>query len=540
MNVVYQGTKGSYSEAAANEFFKSNQFFNENIKFNGVISFKKCYEEVESGNANFAVVPIENSIGGSIHTNFDLLSRYKLYIIAELNFRIKHCLIALPGTKKTDIQYVYSHPQALMQCEKYLSEYNFEAIPYIDTASSVNLIKEKNIAIIASEQTAKYNKLEIIDSNIEDNENNFTRFVLISKEMNENGEKISIVFTLINSIGSLSKTLSIFSDYGIDLIKIESRPNTLHKIESNKNEKFDVMFFIDSKYTTNFNNVLNKLKEISPYIKILGIYSNIQNNHNINKINRNKLNIGIIGFGKFGQFLAKRFINQGNNVIVTSRQNYSLIAKEIGVQYHNNINNLLEEHIDILILSMSICSFEEILNKIPLNKLKGKLIVDVLSVKEYPKNILLKLMPEDTDILCTHPMFGPESGKYSWKDLNFCYEKVRILNNERCNHFLNIFKKEQCNLIEMSCEEHDKYAAKSQFITHFITRMLSLLNLKSTKIDTIGFKTLLELINITISNSDDLFNALFKYNSKTIIEIENIKNAMNNLIENLKINELKN
>ena len=116
------------------------------------------------------------------------------------------------------------------------------------------------------------------------------------------------------------------------------------------------------------------------------------------------------------------------------------------------------------------------------------LIVDVLSVKEFPKNLLLEVLPSDFDIICSHPMFGPESGRHGWTNLTFVYDKVRIGDEEsrvvRCEKFLNIFASEGCRMVEMSCADHDRYAAESQFITHTVERILEILMLESTPINT--------------------------------------------------------
>eukprot|EP01083_Nonionella_stella_P075049 203779_1 len=142
------------------------------------------------------------------------------------------------------------------------------------------------------------------------------------------------------------------------------------------------------------------------------------------------------------------------------------------------------------------------------------LVVDVLSVKEYAENILsdaLEPYPA-LDIICTHPMFGPESGKTTWKDLPFVYHKTRIDNDDRCSRFLAFFETEGCRMINMPCSAHDAYSAGSQFITHFTGRILSSLDISDTPINTKGYESLLALVENTTKDSFDLFYALFKYN----------------------------
>lgn len=181
------------------------------------------------------------------------------------------------------------------------------------------------------------------------------------------------------------------------------------------------------------------------------------------------LTIGIVGFGNFGQFLGKKFAMQGHRVVGTSRGDYATTAQAIGCEYvRGNADAFMDINPDVIILCTSIMSLETVLNKFPVNRLAECLVVDVLSVKKYPRDLLLRLLPSSSDILCTHPMFGPESGRISWEGLPFVYDIVRVTPERRMvmNTFLNIWKKAQCKMIEMSCEIHDNHAASSQFLTH--------------------------------------------------------------------------
>lgn len=254
------------------------------------------------------------------------------------------------------------------------------------------------------------------------------------------------------------------------------------------------------------------------------------------------LTIGIIGFGRFGQFIAKTFIKHGK-VVVTSRSDYTEIADSMGATYVplSDPDEFLKKDLDVIILAVSILSFESTIKKllpslqahISKNN-RGPLIVDVLSVKDYPRQILLKHLPEECDVLCTHPMFGPDSGKNGWHNLNFVYEKTRVdkvvfdptLNaaipsNEtfvdtsgaihsihedseahvesmdRIERFLSIWEEEGCRMVPLSCMAHDKYAANSQFITHLMGRILGAQGLSETPIDTRGFENVLNLVDST-------------------------------------------
>ena len=251
-------------------------------------------------------------------------------------------------------------------------------------------------------------------------------------------------------------------------------------------------------------------------------------------MNTNTYTIGIIGFGRFGQFLGKNLV-KNFKVLATSRKNYSNIANNNNIKWFNNLEEFFTNKIDIIILSTSILSFETIIKKISNYNLKNKLILDVCSVKEHPKEIMLKYLKDSSiDILCTHPMFGPDSGKISWKNLPFVYEKIRIINNDRLILLLNFFKEKGCLMINISSEEHDKLVAKSQFITHFTGRFLSKLDLKYDKINTVGFNNLLEVINNTNNDSFDLFKGLYEYNKYSEIELLNIKKKFDDLYKKLK------
>lgn len=167
------------------------------------------------------------------------------------------------------------------------------------------------------------------------------------------------------------------------------------------------------------------------------------------------------------------------------------------------------------------------LNSLPLQRLKrSTLFVDVLSVKEFPRNLFLQTLPSDFDILCTHPMFGPESGKNGWAGLPFVYDKVRVGKSEcrvkRVESFLDVFRREGCRVEEMSCKEHDKYAAGSQFITHFLGRVLEKFDLEDTPINTKGYESLLNLVENTSKDSFELFNGLFLYNQNAMEQLERL------------------
>ena len=245
---------------------------------------------------------------------------------------------------------------------------------------------------------------------------------------------------------------------------------------------------------------------------------------------KNILKIGIVGFGNFGQFLAQRITSKGHGVIATSRRDYSLIAAELGASFYPDIDDFCEEHPDIVIISTSILSTEKVIREFPFQRLRrNTLFCDVLSVKQFPKQLFLKLLPENFDILCLHPMFGPDSGKGSWRDLPLVYEKVRlgkeVGRKSRCEQLLQLFEAEGCRMVEMSCEEHDRQAASSQFITHTVGRMLGTMELADTTISTKGFESLQSLVDNTYNDSFDLYYGLFMYNKNATAELSRLERA---------------
>lgn len=204
------------------------------------------------------------------------------------------------------------------------------------------------------------------------------------------------------------------------------------------------------------------------------------------------------------------------------------------------VGAFLEAENDVILICTSILSLQEVLKSMPLHHLKRPtLFADVLSVKEHPRNVLLRVLPQEYDVLCTHPMFGPESGKDGWTGLNFMYEKVRIRNEAICSSFLQIFEREGCRMLKMSCEEHDKLAARSQFLTHTIGRVLSEMEIQSTSINTKRFETLVQLKEGTMNDSSDLFSGLFVHNRFAQQELQNLELALQKVKQKLieKMNE---
>jgi prephenate dehydratase len=268
LRVAFQGERGAFSEAAAVEFFDG-----EAIEPVPCETFDEVFACVEASKCERGIVAIENSLAGSIHRNYDLLLEHDLSIVGEHYLRIIHCLIVNPGTKLTDIRRIYSHPQALAQCEKTLDWLpGIERISTYDTAGSVALIKAeglKDAAAIASQRAAQVYEMEILKEGIEDNPENYTRFLIMGREPIEPPlpAKTSIVFATKNVPGVLFKALSVFALRDIDLTKIESRPL--------KGKPWEYLFYLDfagSMAEERCRNGINHLKEIASYLRILGSY----------------------------------------------------------------------------------------------------------------------------------------------------------------------------------------------------------------------------------------------------------------------------
>jgi prephenate dehydratase len=265
--VAFQGEKGAYSEKATLEFFGPQ------VELKPCRSFKNVFECVAEGVCSAAVIPIENSLTGSVHQNYDLLLKYDLSIAGEIYLRIVHCLMVLEGVRLSDINKVYSHPQALEQCQQYLESWKeIEIVPTYDTAGSAKILVEKKIrngAAIASEQAAKDFGLQILKRGIESNHRNYTRFLVLKKqaEIPKKGGKTSIVFSFKDIPGALFKSLSVFALRDINLLKIESRP--LH------GSPWKYFFYLDfegSMCEEASRNAVNHLKEITTFLKVLGSY----------------------------------------------------------------------------------------------------------------------------------------------------------------------------------------------------------------------------------------------------------------------------
>ena len=266
LRIAFQGELGAYSEMAV------YSFFGESVEVQPCKSFDDVFESVKTGDVDYGVVPVENSIEGSVNRTYDLFLEYDLKVCGEIIIRISHCLIAHEGTKINQIKTVYSHPQALAQCRKFLEQHKLRAISTFDTAGSVKMIKEERLtdaAAIASERAAQIYNMTILEKEIEDIKNNSTRFFVLDKNDSQYSgmDKTSIIFAAKSVPGALYKILKEFADRNINLTKIESRPT--------KSTPWEYHFYLDfegHRTETKQQQALEAIKDKTVFVKILGSY----------------------------------------------------------------------------------------------------------------------------------------------------------------------------------------------------------------------------------------------------------------------------
>ena len=269
--VAFQGERGSFSEEAA------YKLLGRRIRVLPRETFAATFQSVTRGPARYCLVPIENTLAGSIYENYDLLLENNLHIVAEVNLRIVHNLIAFPGTTLKGIRQIYSHPVALAQCGRFFSRHpKVQKIPFYDTAGSVKMLAEKRLpggAAIASGTAAAVYHAQILKTHLEDHRENFTRFLLLSRAARviSGANKVSIVFSTRNAPGALYKCLSVFALRDIDLSKMESRP-----LRGRPWEYFFYLDFLGSVKEDRCRKALGHLAEVTKFLRVLGCYRESQ------------------------------------------------------------------------------------------------------------------------------------------------------------------------------------------------------------------------------------------------------------------------
>lgn len=264
--VACQGIEGANSTIACEKLFArpSILYFN---NFEGVVS------AVDKGLCQYGILPIENSLHGSVITNYDLMNKYRFYIVNSVRVKINHYLLAKPGTKKEDIKVIYSHEQAIGQCSEMLKNMNVEVIPCENTAIAAKKVADSDdscVAAISSRQCAELYNLSVLEENMQNNENNYTKFVCISKklEIYPGAKRISLMLTLPHKPGALYELMAKFTALGINLTKLESRPIP--------NRDFEFIFYFEldvSVYDEAVCDLFSQLENTVEKFEFMGCYS---------------------------------------------------------------------------------------------------------------------------------------------------------------------------------------------------------------------------------------------------------------------------
>ena len=267
MRIAYQGEIGAFSEAAAGRVDPDADLL-------PCRSFEEVFSAVDAGPAGYGVLPIENSIGGSIHRNYDLLLEHQLSIVGEVELPVVHQLLVLPGVTMAGLRRIYSHPQALAQCERFLRKLTgVEIVATYDTAGSAKLVATDRLmdaAAIASARAGDVFGLVPLGTGIQDYDDNITRFIVVGRRPLDTmaADKTTIVFTLPNEPGSLFKALSVFALREIDLTKLESRPIP--------GRPWEYLFYVDlasARDELRCARALAHLAEFAPMLRVLGSYA---------------------------------------------------------------------------------------------------------------------------------------------------------------------------------------------------------------------------------------------------------------------------
>ena len=266
MTIAFQGEPGAYSEAAAQLFAPGSDVM-------PCRSFEDVFAAVANGRASRGILPMENSVGGSIHRNYDLLVEHELPIVGEVELAVDHCLLGRPGSTLAGIRTVYSHPQALAQCEEYLRSLGqIEIVAVYDTAGGAKMVADGSrvdAGAIASRRAADLFGLVVLADGVQDYASNLTRFALISRstEPVPDANKTSLVFALKSTPGALFRALSCFALRDINLTKMESRPI--------RGRPWEYMFYVDvdiARDSLAYGRAVTQLGEFAQWVRTLGSY----------------------------------------------------------------------------------------------------------------------------------------------------------------------------------------------------------------------------------------------------------------------------
>ncbi len=267
MKIAIQGEKGSYSDEAARRFFQEREYIPLSKRF-----LEEVFDSVETGEADYGVVPVENSSTGSIRKSLDLLLERDVKVVGEVKVRVRHALLGVRGARLEDIEVVYSHPEAISQCEGFLKSRGWKVIPSFDTAGAAREVAErgdKRRAAIASERVAELYDLEVLARDIQDLPHNTTRFFVITSEGEwpRDADTTSAFFATRHVPGALWRALGVFARRNINLLWLESRPI--------RREPWNYSFFVEfegSLWEGYVRDALEELENESIWVKVLGTY----------------------------------------------------------------------------------------------------------------------------------------------------------------------------------------------------------------------------------------------------------------------------
>lgn len=268
--VACQGVQGAYSQQACDKIFRMPRIMY-------MKNFEGVFAAIKDGLCEYGVLPLENSTAGSVNQIYDLMMKYDFYIVRSTKIKVDHSLLVRKGTKKEDIREIFSHEQAIMQCERYLKQFPEAKVTVCEnTAASAKMVSEserEDIAALASFECGQLYGLECLEEQVQDSGSNYTRFICISNkpEIYPGADKTSMMFSVSHKPGSLYNVLARFYALGINIFKLESRP-----IPS---REFDFMFYLDIEaevYSDEFIRLMNQVEELSQDFKYLGSYSELE------------------------------------------------------------------------------------------------------------------------------------------------------------------------------------------------------------------------------------------------------------------------
>lgn len=266
--VGFQGVPGSFSENAL------ETYFGKETKRKNYLHFEDVYKAMQNDEIDYGVVPLENSSTGAINDNYDLIRNYDFYIVGEQSLSISQHLLGIKGSHIEDLKEVYSHPQGLLQCTHFFEQHpDIQSKEYMNTAISAQYVsqqKNPHLGAIASLQAAQLYHLDVLAKDIQDNQNNKTRFIIFSKQLEKNSEAtcVSIVFTTQHKVGALYEVMKIIKDHQINLLRIESRPLL--------DQPWEYYFYVDFEGNIEDTNILLALEDMKAHtntLRVLGSYA---------------------------------------------------------------------------------------------------------------------------------------------------------------------------------------------------------------------------------------------------------------------------